>query len=57
MAPRVKIACPHCGQVFAQNLFSLSAGMWRHCPGCGGAIRITAVDIRRLWQAIWRRRP
>lgn len=56
MAPRVNIECPHCGQMFALELFALAAGMWRHCPNCGGTVRITAADIGHLWRAIWQRR-
>lgn len=56
MGPRVNVECPHCGQLFAQDLFPMVAGMWRHCPNCDGAIRYTARDIRHLWRAIWGRR-
>lgn len=54
--PRVNVECPHCGQMFAQDLFLLIPGMWRDCPNCGGAIRYTARDIHHLWRELWRRR-
>lgn len=56
MPPRVNVECPHCGQLFAQELFGLVPGLWRHCPNCDGTIRFTAADIRHLWEAIQKRK-